>query len=106
MSGQHSSTKLVDELAQGDTSGRKLDPRAAHASAHAEPAQPRAPVAPMAGKPVVFFSHSSRDKRELALLKELFVQKTGGTVEVFLSSDGQSIPLKTVRTFIKIPFRC
>jgi len=47
----------------------------------------------MTDKPVVFFSHSSRDKSELALLKQLFVEKTGGAVEVFLSSDGQSIPL-------------
>lgn len=44
-------------------------------------------------KPTIFFSHSSRDKRELALLKDLFVQKTGGSIDVFLSSDGQSIPL-------------
>lgn len=44
-------------------------------------------------KPVVFFSHSSKDKAVLAKLKELFVEKTGATVEVFLSSDGQSIQL-------------
>lgn len=47
----------------------------------------------MSTKPIVFFSHSSRDKQELSLIKELFVEKTGGTIEVFLSSDGQSIPL-------------
>lgn len=44
-------------------------------------------------KPVIFFSHSSKDKAALAKLKELFVEKTGATIEVFLSSDGQSIPL-------------
>ena len=44
-------------------------------------------------KPTIFFSHSSKDKEALARLKDLFVQKTGGTIEVFLSSDGQSIPL-------------
>lgn len=44
-------------------------------------------------KPVIFFSHSSKDKAALAKIKELFVEKTGATVEVFLSSDGQSIPL-------------
>lgn len=44
-------------------------------------------------KPVVFFSHSSKDKAVLAKLKELFVEKAGATIEVFLSSDGQSIPL-------------
>ncbi len=44
-------------------------------------------------KPIVFFSHSSADKEVLAKLKDLFVDKTGGTIDVFLSSDGQSIPL-------------
>jgi len=44
-------------------------------------------------KPVVFFSHSSRDKAPLAVLKERFVDLTGGTINVFLSSDGQSIRL-------------
>lgn len=44
-------------------------------------------------KPTIFFSHSSRDQKELARLKDLFVEKTGGSIEVFLSSDGQSIPL-------------
>jgi hypothetical protein len=43
-------------------------------------------------KPIIFFSHSSRDKKELVQLKELFVQKTSGSIDVFLSSDGQSIP--------------
>lgn len=44
-------------------------------------------------KPTIFFSHSSRDQKELKRLKELFVHKTGGTIDAFLSSDGQSIPL-------------
>ena len=44
-------------------------------------------------KPVVFFSHSSRDKVPLAVLKQRFVDLTGGTIDVFLSSDGQSIRL-------------
>ncbi|MCB1901626.1 toll/interleukin-1 receptor domain-containing protein [Cognatazoarcus halotolerans] len=43
-------------------------------------------------KPTTFFSHSSQDKRALAKLKELFVAKTGGSIDVFMSSDGQSIP--------------
>jgi len=43
-------------------------------------------------KPIVFFSHSSRDAEALIRLRELFIQKTGGTIDVFLSSDGQSIP--------------
>lgn len=44
-------------------------------------------------KPIVFFSHSSRDKHTLACLKELVVEKAGGSIDIFLSSDGQSIPL-------------
>lgn len=44
-------------------------------------------------KPTIFFSHSSLDKGQLNRLKEAFCAKTGGAVEVFLSSDGQSIPL-------------
>jgi len=44
-------------------------------------------------KPTVFFSHSSRDATALSRLKDLFLEKTGGAIEVFLSSDGQSIPL-------------
>jgi len=44
-------------------------------------------------KPVVFFSHSSRDKILLTRLKSTLLEKTGETIEVFLSSDGQSIPL-------------
>jgi hypothetical protein len=43
-------------------------------------------------KPVTFFSHSSKDKHALAKLKDLFQMKTGGSIDVFLSSDGQSIP--------------
>ncbi len=41
----------------------------------------------------MFFSHASRDEKPLRQLKDLFLAKVGGTVEVFLSSDGQSIPL-------------
>jgi len=44
-------------------------------------------------KPTIFFSHSSSDKNTLLRLKELFLEKTGGAIDVFLSSDGQSIPL-------------
>jgi len=46
-------------------------------------------------KPVIFFSHSSKDEGALRKLKEALIQKTGSTVEVFLSSDGQSIPFGT-----------
>src|SRR5262249_7788655 len=44
-------------------------------------------------KPTIFFSHSSRDGVVLTRLKELFLEKTGGAIQVFQSSDGQSIPL-------------
>lgn len=44
-------------------------------------------------KPTIFFSHSSSDKDVLLKLKDLFVDKTGGALDIFLSSDGQSIPL-------------
>jgi hypothetical protein len=44
-------------------------------------------------KPVVFFSHSSKDSEALKRLKDRFVELTADTIEVFLSSDGQSIRL-------------
>jgi len=44
-------------------------------------------------KPTVFFSHSSKDSQPLARLKDRFVSATGGSIDIFLSSDGQSIPL-------------
>jgi hypothetical protein len=44
-------------------------------------------------KPVVFLSHSSRDRRSLSRLREMLIQKTGDTIDFFLSSDGQSIKL-------------
>jgi hypothetical protein len=43
-------------------------------------------------KPTVFFSHSSRDRDVVGRLKELFLAKTGGSIDLFVSSDGQSIP--------------
>ena len=43
-------------------------------------------------KPTCFLSHSSRDKLAMNALKELLVAKTSGTIDFFLSSDGQSIP--------------
>ena len=42
-------------------------------------------------KPTTFFSHSSHDKAALLKLKGLFLAKTGGSIDVFMSSDGQSI---------------
>jgi hypothetical protein len=43
-------------------------------------------------KPIVFFSHSSRDKILLNKLKKSILEKTNNAIDIFLSSDGQSIP--------------
>jgi hypothetical protein len=43
-------------------------------------------------KPTVFLSHSSKDGEALQRLKSLLEAKTNGTIEFFLSSDGESIP--------------
>jgi hypothetical protein len=45
------------------------------------------------GKPIVFFSHSAKDAEPLRRLKDRFQELTSETLEVFLSSDGQSIRL-------------
>lgn len=44
-------------------------------------------------KPTIFFSHSSKDRHTLLRLKNMIAEKTGNTIEIFLSSDGESIPL-------------
>lgn len=44
-------------------------------------------------KPIVFFSHSSRDEKMLIKLQTILLEKTGSTIDIFLSSDGQSVPL-------------
>jgi len=46
-------------------------------------------------KPIVFLSHSSKDKGDLARLKELLNKRSAGSIDFFLSSDGQSIRLGT-----------
>jgi hypothetical protein len=43
-------------------------------------------------KPIVFLSHSSRDSQALNRLKVALEEKTHGTIDFFLSSDGESIP--------------
>ncbi|NMC12253.1 MAG: toll/interleukin-1 receptor domain-containing protein [Chloroflexi bacterium] len=43
-------------------------------------------------KHIVFFSHSTKDKNVLLKLKEEIDIKTGESLLIFLSSDGQSIP--------------
>lgn len=46
-------------------------------------------------KPSIFFSHSSKDKDALVVLKNIIDRKTGKALDIFLSSDGQSIPFGT-----------
>ena len=43
-------------------------------------------------KPTIFFSHSSRDKDTILPIKEKFCSITANVLDVFMSSDGQSIP--------------
>ena len=43
-------------------------------------------------KPIIFFSHSSKDKAILSKLKKKIDRMTGNSIDIFLSSDGQSIP--------------
>ncbi len=49
----------------------------------------------MSQKPAIFFSHSSKDKDNILTLKSALDRITGGTLDVFLSSDGQSIRFGT-----------
>ncbi|MEN6422301.1 MAG: toll/interleukin-1 receptor domain-containing protein [Smithella sp.] len=43
-------------------------------------------------KPTIFFSHSSKDKIFISELKKKVLEQTSGTIEIFQSSDGESIP--------------
>ena len=49
----------------------------------------------MMSKPTVFFSHSSKDKEQILAIKDKLNKATGGVLDIFLSSDGQSIPFGT-----------
>lgn len=46
-------------------------------------------------KPTLFFSHSSKDKDLILIIKDKLRKYTGGTIDIFMSSDGQSIPFGT-----------
>ena len=46
-------------------------------------------------KPTVFFSHSSKDKDMISIIKNKTMQYTSNTLEIFQSSDGESIPFGT-----------
>jgi len=43
-------------------------------------------------KPTIFFSHSSLDREPIQLIKEKLQEATGNTLNIFMSSDGASIP--------------
>lgn len=43
-------------------------------------------------KQTVFISHSSLDREIAKFLKDKIVEYTGGTIQIFVSSDGESIP--------------
>ena len=44
-------------------------------------------------KPTIFFSHSSKDRDLILPIKNKLAEITSGTMGIFMSSDGQSIPL-------------
>lgn len=46
-------------------------------------------------KETLFFSHSSKDKDLVLFIKNKLDKVTGGTTDIFMSSDGQSIPFGT-----------
>lgn len=43
-------------------------------------------------KPTIFFSHSSSDKEYIYLLKKRLIEITNNSLDIYLSSDGESIP--------------
>jgi len=46
----------------------------------------------MISKPTLFLSHAAKDGLSISLLKDRLLSLTGSALEIFLSSDGQSIP--------------
>lgn len=46
-------------------------------------------------KSTLFFSHSSKDKDLIISIKDKITKYTGGVLDIFMSSDGQSIPFGT-----------
>ncbi len=44
------------------------------------------------GKPTLFFSHTAKDKELVLAVREKLMRYTNGVLEIFQSSDGQSIP--------------
>ncbi len=43
-------------------------------------------------KPTIFFSHSSKDKDLILPIKKKIENITANVIDIFMSSDGQSIP--------------
>ncbi len=46
-------------------------------------------------KPTLFFSHSTKDKDLVLSIRDKLTKYTGGVLDIFMSSDGQSIPFGT-----------
>ncbi len=46
-------------------------------------------------KPTIFFSHSSKNRDAILSIKDKLDTATGGVLDIFMSSDGQSIPFGT-----------
>ena len=46
-------------------------------------------------KPTIFFSHSSKDKEIVLAIKNKLLKYTSNTIDIFQSSDGESIPFGT-----------
>ena len=46
-------------------------------------------------KPTIFFSHFSKDKEIVLKIKNKLMKFTSNTIEIFQSSDGESIPFGT-----------
>ena len=43
-------------------------------------------------KPKIFFIHSAKDRNVILPIKEKLIKITSGVIQIFMSSDGQSIP--------------
>src|ERR1700730_1057289 len=47
---------------------------------------------PPVEKPTLFLSHAAKDSRSIVVLKDRLMALTGGAIDMFVSSDGQSVP--------------
>jgi hypothetical protein len=58
---------------------------------HSCPFPPKLQTALNMEKPIIFLSHSSADREQLSVLKTVLDKRAAGSLDFFLSSDGQSI---------------